>query len=266
MDRDSLALIRYTLQATLQQSDAFTAVSVASHEPFQLWAVTTEGNELSVNLVNLYGDVRRATPDDRERLLADFATSMVDSARLVDSGTPVPVLDQLVALIKSAAWLDRASAVAVPRRHLVADLNVVYAFDRPNVTSYASAAQLERLAVPLDRIHEIAINNLRSRLPREIPTRGDGKSFLLMVGGNYEASLVLVDEVWERLAASVLGDAIVCVLARDLCLVTGSRTPGGIESLRRAKDRMFAGGPPSYFISTTLIRRHDSQWVEYRES
>jgi len=257
-------LIRNSLIAALEASGVFGVVSAPGREPLRLWAVTTRGRELAMNLDSLYADARRAGPAERDRMVEQFAAALVEAGRIADAATPEGGLEQLVPLIKSASWLDAGPGRVLAYRPLVADLNVVYAFDSENVSAYATVAQLQQLHLPADQIHETAIANLRLRIPQTIQTKGDGKSFLLMVGGNFESSLILLDEVWEDLAGSISGDAIASVLARDVCLVTGSAIVGGIESLRAARERICALGLPSHFISWSLIRRVDRGWAVFR--
>ncbi len=110
----------------------------------------------------------------------------------------------------------------------------------------------------------MALSNLRARLTTQFGRRGDDKSFIFTAGGNYEASLILLDEVWEKLGSSIPKDILVCVLARDLCIVSSTALLGGLESLVAARDRCCAEGMPSNFISKTLLRRRGKEWIEFQ--
>jgi uncharacterized protein YtpQ (UPF0354 family) len=140
------------------------------------------------------------------------------------------------------------------------DLAVVYAWDRARTIKYASRTDLEALGVTHAELPELAISNLRKRLPPELSTRGDGRSFVFTAGGNIEASLVLVPEIWDDLAAQLPGDIVACVVARDVCLVTATGIPDGTQSLVAARDRIVDGMVASELISTSLMVRRSGKW------
>ena len=59
-----------------------------------------------------------------------------------------------------------------------------------------------------------------------------------------ESSLLLADDFWDSFEGSVPGSIVIGMPARDVMIITGSRSPAGIAKVRRAVDRMFfAGGP-----------------------
>jgi uncharacterized protein YtpQ (UPF0354 family) len=158
----------------------------------------------------------------------------------------------------------RAAGRRSRSEHVVGDLYVVYAFDQRSSMRFARWTELDRFGRSRSELRQIALTNLRARLPSKIGTHGDDKSFLLVADGNHEASLILLDEIWERLESLIPGNIIVCVLARDVCLVTATGVPGGIESLVTARDRCCASGP-SNFISKTLLQRRDKARIPHRE-
>jgi hypothetical protein len=74
-----------------------------------------------------------------------------------------------------------------------------------------------------------------------------------------ESSLLLVGRVWERLAPMVEGDLVVGVPARDVVVVTGSRSVAGLAKARRCVDRVFfAGG--NQLLSADLLVRCRTGW------
>jgi hypothetical protein len=85
---------------------------------------------------------------------------------------------------------------------------------------------------------------------------------MLLAGGNFEASLLLFDDLWGRLAADVPGDLVACAAARDMMLYTGSGISGGIEVLRRLASRILTEG--GYTLSGTLLRWTGLGWEPYR--
>jgi hypothetical protein len=263
-------LMQPTLSPT-QLRDAFRAVLTASslfanivdllEEELGLDAYTCEGSKISVDLTRLYYDLVRTEPASRARQFQDHVAATLETARAVDGALPEPTRDDLIPTIKNTAWLDdprTAGLVAVP---FVGDLAVVYACDRVRSIAYASPADLTRLGVTHGELPELALSNLRKRLPPELSTRGDGKSFVFTAGGNIEASLVLIPEIWDDLAGQLPGDVVACVVARDVCLVTATGIPGGMQSVVAARDRLVGGMAASELISTSLLVRRGGSWA-----
>jgi hypothetical protein len=59
-------------------------------------------------------------------------------------------------------------------------------------------------------------------------------------------------------------EPVIGVPARDVVIVTGSRSPAGLAKARRAVDRVFfAGGP--HLLTPHLLVRRDRSWHVYAE-
>ena len=54
----------------------------------------------------------------------------------------------------------------------------------------------------------------------------------MSAGGNYEASLLLIDDIWSSGQVKVNGDIVVAIPTRDVLLVTGSRNRSGLKRVR----------------------------------
>ncbi len=71
---------------------------------------------------------------------------------------------------------------------------------------FARWTELDRFGRSRSELRQIALTNLRARLPSKIGTLGEDKSFLLIADGNHEASLILLDEIWELFGPSIPGE------------------------------------------------------------
>ena len=260
LTRESL---RESFRLAVEETSAVASAVAVPGDPLGIEAITKKGEILTVHVDSLYADASRTAPEERERLLSQFLTGTIDGAE-AESGVRGPSLDLLIPTIKSAEWFQRLPERDHASEHLVGDLYVVYAFDEPSSMRFARWTELDRFGRSRSEPRQIALTNLRARLPSKIGTHGEDKSFLLVADGNHEASLILLDEIWERLESSIPRSIIVCVLARDVCLVTATGVPGGLESLVAARDRCFASRP-SNFISKILLQRRGKSWIPYRE-
>lgn len=126
----------------------------------------------------------------------------------------------------------------------VADLLIAYAFDFPDWFEMVRPLDCERLGLVQGQLRQIAVANLRKQIGElgeiHIENLADGKLttpfFMLVTGNDLEACLLLLDEIWDPLSRMVDGDLVVAVPARDLVLVTGSRSPETLQMAREAFD------------------------------
>ena len=94
-----------------------------------------------------------------------------------------------------------------------------------------------------------------------IEKHGNGPWHVLRAGNCYEASLLLIDGLWDQLGQTVTGDIVVVVPSRTLVLFTGSESAEGIEALRQRADEVFKSG--DHPVSRTLLRRSPGQWQAF---
>lgn len=254
--------LRNAFRLALEQSNAVSTVAEPPDDSLRLTVTTkTHGKRFDIDLNNLFANAVHAEPGRREELLLLHLAAMRDLTERADGNVMPPSRDQIVPTIKTTQWIAGMPAKQLASEPLVGDLVVVYAFDDANTITYAEWPDVGPLIPDRSEVRQVSLTNLRARLPNQLATRGDGRSFILLAGGNYEASLILLDEVWADLARTVAGDIIVCPLARDICLVTGTGVSGGVASLLDARNRLLARDPPpAQLITSSLLRREDRGW------
>ena len=128
--------------------------------------------------------------------------------------------------------------------------------------SFLTNEKLTKLGLSRDEnLQKLAVANLRNVIPN-IEIRGSHGSYMITAGGAYEASLILFDDLWERMASKVNGEIVIAVPARDLLLVTGSNDKDGLERMRK----VVSGVPPNegYAISDALFVYRDKHFVEFK--
>ena len=70
------------------------------------------------------------------------------------------------------------------------------------------------------------------RIIPKIERHGDAGIYMVLAGGDYEASLLAVDSLWNHERFDVDGDIVVAIPNRDVLLITGSNNTAGIDKLR----------------------------------
>jgi hypothetical protein len=192
---------------------------------------------VDLDLGNAYARYVRA-PESLQAVIADnvAALSQIPTwSATLDRSRVVPV-------IKTKQWpevLRRAAQANGPAaEYLIEPLNselvVAYAEDTPSAIRFLTTRDDvgDRAA-----LRGLALANLRRLLPKIAIAGADGV-FMVAAGGNYEASLLLADEVWSGGQIKVDGDIViaVCALCHRLAERRGRRAlaPSGGEDRHRS--------------------------------
>jgi uncharacterized protein YtpQ (UPF0354 family) len=179
----------------------------------------------------------------------------------------LPKLDRtsIVPIIKERQWFEamaRRGREQTPPLDLVAeplnaDLVVVYAENWLGTLRILSNRDDVGVCA---RLREASLANLSRVLPKiEIRPGADGV-FLITAGGEFDASLLLADNLWSGGQLKVDGDIVVAVPAKDVLIATGSRNAAGLERLRAAAAKFAAGAKG---LTGALFVYRDGKFVRY---
>ncbi|MGA9473034.1 MAG: DUF1444 family protein, partial [Terriglobales bacterium] len=143
-------------------------------------------------------------------------------------------------------------------------LFVAYVLDADGHFQYLQWRHLEDSGISQSELHDDAVCNLAALANEKLRVEPQGRVFAAFLDGNFEASLILIDDLWEkRLASTVTNDFVAAVPARDVmafCDVTSSE---GIAQLRKVVARANEGG--DHLLTSVLYRRQGQKWVPYRD-
>ncbi len=213
-----------------------------------------------VDIHNLFLDVSAAPEAAQEKIARFFAatrpsaSSPVETSeimlRVMTGSAPV----RLEVLIEGKTKLIELASLGVAD-----DLAAVFVRDTPESMAYLNASEVGELGLGLDELAEVARANLLRNLST-IHIRGEGPTYMLIAGGNYECSLALLPDLWDAMAPLIEGAPLVSMLARDLCLITGDGNPDAVARLRAQIESM---GELPYAISPTIYRvQRQGRWFE----
>ena len=223
--------------------------------------------ETAAFLYNCYTEYR-ASPQDQEATIskyikafseAGFNINKIDVARI----TPV---------IKDRAWISGLQATLLARGakktlenvydELNQELLIVYVEDSPKSLRYLTAEDLVAVGLKKEQLRELAVKNLRG-LMTKVDAQGEEGFYMVTAGGNYEASLVLLDEVWKSGKMKVNGDYVIAIPTRDLLLVTGSNEKASLAKVRTwAKE---AVAESAYRLTSDLFIYKDGKLTKFAE-
>jgi hypothetical protein len=149
-------------------------------------------------------------------------------------------------------------------RPLSGDLLVSYVEDRGNHLALLNGAQLRRMAITVDDLHARAVANLSALAEGRVTLRQTGAINALFLDGNFEASLLLLDEFWDgALAGYYSTPPVVAVPARDVIAFSEVGSSSGIAELRRVVDRVWPNG--DHLLSKSLFVRRNCRWSPFDE-
>lgn len=235
-------------------------------------AMTTEaGAQLCIRLDNLRASLAHAEgPEARVGLVEYFARAVKEALRTTEEAEALRAED-LVPLVRDRRYVAELGAREGPEAVIVlpfvADLHLVLAFDGTHTQHLATGRALERLGIDVSSVLELAQRNLSIKVADVEQRTFDDEGplvGLLTCGGDLEASLLLMDEVWARVALNVTGDLVACVPARDVVLFADAASEGAVVRMGEVADQILDDG--DHVISSTLLRRTSRGWERYADA
>lgn len=142
---------------------------------------------------------------------------------------------------------------------------VAYLIDDGAGFSYVNMGEVSAAGITLDELHKIGLKNLAAlvnKRERALTLKPLKNSYGLILEGNFEASLVLLDELWDGPLKKFLPNAPVVTLAsRDICVFCDAKSPEGLAELKGISDRVTDGG--QHLLSSELFIRSNGKWKTF---
>jgi uncharacterized protein YtpQ (UPF0354 family) len=221
----------------------------------EIHARDAKDREFTLFLDNAYS-AYAAEPQAKDEVVQRYVASFLESAQAQDA--PV-VRENIVPVIKDRPWLEEIARLrerhkAKPGTENVVedyneDLVILYAEDSPRNIRYLTQKDLDELGLKRGELRALAVANLRRVVP-DIRLRESAHLSMLLGGGDYEASLILLDELWRE-KIRVRGEIVIAIPARDLLIFTGSASEEGLRQLRLVAAR--AAREASYRLTEQLF-------------
>jgi uncharacterized protein YtpQ (UPF0354 family) len=228
--------------------------------PFEL--KLTGGLESSCFTDNAYG-LYLISPEQKSELIQKFTASILETqVRNEESIDP----KRIVPVLKEKKWCEQVNQGLAMRgakkllEHVSESYNdeliIVYAEDTPKSVRYLSSSDLEKLQLQRSELRRLACVNLKQLLPTPEVEQRDG-TFRITAGGDYDASLLLLEDVWRNDKIQIAGEMVVAIPARDMLLVVGSHDTQAVQWLKRTAQGIFAKAPYA-LIAKLLVYRNNT--------
>lgn len=144
---------------------------------------------------------------------------------------------------------------------------LVYLVDEGEHFRYLTRSELRKAGMSAADLHRTSLRNLAAMAQSDKPGLKMGKQdgfHGLLMGGHFEASLVLLDALWTKsFQEQAPNGAVVAIPARDICAFCDARASQAIGQLRTMAKRVVATG--DHVITDKLFVRRDGRWHELKE-
>ncbi len=188
-----------------------------------------------------------------------------DGQKLQAVVQPVLDINHILPLVKDRKWLTdvsqnlktKGAKFSPLHDDLNAELVIVYAEDQPERTRFLDESEV-RMDKPA--LRALAIKNLRKTLPR-IELHQAGPVGYLTAGGDYEASLLLLDDIWSDGQIKMNGETIVAIPGHDTLLVAGSGNPEDVPKFREMVKSL--GATARKPLTNTLFIYRSGKFIAY---
>jgi uncharacterized protein YtpQ (UPF0354 family) len=175
--------------------------------------------------------------------------------------------DQAIAYLKAALPKDGPPSVVLSQadspivRQYSDGLCICYVVDDGKSYHYVQQRHLTQDGISEDELHAIGLRNLIGVVSkRDLRVQPYQSIFAVMMGGDFEASLILLDQIWEQhFRQFVTGEYAISIPARDVLAFCDTSSEQGVRELHQLVDRITPNG--DHLISSQLYVRRDGRFI-----
>lgn len=141
-------------------------------------------------------------------------------------------------------------------------LLVAYLVDEGATYGYVQHRDLETAGLSEAELHAMGLKNLSALAERRLEVHPHGAIFAVLMGGTFEASMLLLDDLWEHsLSHYVSGDFLAAIPARDVLAFGDASSAPAVSELNAVVERLLNNG--SAELATGLYRRAGGRWLAH---
>lgn len=138
-------------------------------------------------------------------------------------------------------------------------LLAAYLVDEGESFAYVQYRHLAEAGMSTEELHVSAVQNLAALAEERVEVRTYGNIYAVLMGGNFEASLVLLEEFWSEWYSHLAPNGyVVAFPARDILAFGDSSSAEAIHELSQVCQR--GNGEVDHPLTNTLYRREGSSW------
>lgn len=212
-------------------------------------------NGRRLDLDNLHRLVA-TTPDRGVEIVEQYLEHLFDEDSLSAASMPWDLAKtRIMPRIQPVTIFEHLSQELVAHIPYVNETVVVFVLDMPYMTVSVTTEQMIKWGLTVEDLEEIARKNLRRYTPalevRAMDGAEGGHAILLANQDGYDASRLLLDSLFERLAPEMGGDFLVATPSRDMFLALTPKPEGFVEKVQARVDHDYLRLP--YPITNRLF-------------
>lgn len=145
-------------------------------------------------------------------------------------------------------------------KKLETGLLVAYLVDLGESFGYVQGRDLKTAGIDAEQLHAHALVNLEEAADGKVTIRQNGATRALSFDGNFEASLILLDNLWDDVLREYHdGTPAIAVPARDVLCFCNAASTAGVAELRAVIRRVWPRG--DHLLSNQIFERRGRRWV-----
>ena len=155
---------------------------------------------------------------------------------------------------------QRAPSPAAPAVYDLGNgLCIAFVVDEKESFAYVQQRHLQEEQIDLNTLHHIGLNNLRQRSKGKLSVQQHGAIHRITYDGNFDASLLLLDTIWnKKLQRMTPNGCVVALPSREVLAFCDRHSEEGIDTLEEMVNRVFDGG--EHLLSPSLFYRDKGHW------
>ena len=139
---------------------------------------------------------------------------------------------------------------------------VAYLVDQGDHFTWVQRKHLVAEGVMPAALHDQALLNLSSRASEMLRVTDQGEFFACFLDGNFEASLLLLNDLWDtHLRELTPHGVVVGVPARDILMFCDAHSESGVQEMMRRVDRVWPNG--DHLLRRELYIRDNEVWKRF---
>lgn len=142
-------------------------------------------------------------------------------------------------------------------------LLVGYVVDEGPHYSYVQQKHLEAAAISKSELHASGVSNLRAIAEQKLEVKTYGSMYIALMGGDFEASLILVPDFWSAWCGHLSPNGFVAAFpARDLLAFGDIENPNAVSELRAMCERV-RNVEIDHPLTSQLFANVEGSWRPY---
>lgn len=209
-------------------------------------------------------------PTQLRQILRNYVAGYKDMQALREADAS---RDKILPVIKDDGYVDEmlhslrkrgtdTSKFEILFDRLCDGLLITYAIDTPHSLRYLRSDDLVSVGVERPQLQYLAMENLRLKTHTLQWHDNDG-IYLGTLDGTYEASLLLLPEVFEEVARNGSGRLVLAVPSRDVVLVCDADCPSAVERIQLLAQGLHQQA--AYAVSPHIFHWQDGQCEKWSE-